>query len=243
MNYIAIDPSLISTAMIIYNSETSDFKIFNYCREKDAMGKNGMFKWFKSAEQFIEYRFIKYRSFDDYSTGELVKLKDYDQISDMIIDDINGNIDVNSPSVVGIEGFNFGAQVGDLIDLVAFSILLRKKIFDSITEEILVLSPSTLKLESCKMTYTPIEKKVGKNIKIEYRNNIGMAGGKFTKRDIFYAIIENENFNDYWAKHLKLNQDDLLEPKNIQKPYEDVNDAYIIMKHLIQVYATYSINI
>ena len=33
-NIIALDPSLISTAMIVYNADKddSDFKIFNYCR-------------------------------------------------------------------------------------------------------------------------------------------------------------------------------------------------------------------
>jgi len=75
-NIVAIDPSLISTGLIISNGES--FKIFNYCRENDASGKTGMKKWFKMAEPFIEYRYISYREFSDYSEGELIKLKDYE---------------------------------------------------------------------------------------------------------------------------------------------------------------------
>ena len=151
MNLIGIDPSLISTGMVVNG------KIFNYCRESDAMNKSGLSKWFKLCEQYSTLKFITYRQFDNYSDGELVKLKDYDRITDMIISDIESNIDKSQQSKVAIEGYNFGASVGDLVDLVTFSTLLRKKLHDYITKDILVLSPSTLKLESCKMTYPPID--------------------------------------------------------------------------------------
>ena len=42
------------------------------------------------------------------------------------------------------------------------------------------------------------------------------------------AIVENDSLDDYWAKHCKFTKTDILEPKQIQKPYEDVNDAYLI---------------
>ena len=130
-NLIGIDPSLISTGMVVNG------KIFNYCRESDATNKSGLSKWFKLCEGKVELRFIKYREFENYSDGELTKLKDYDHITDMIISDIENNIDKSLPSKVALEGFNFGAQVGDLIDLVAFSTLLRKKIYDYITREMI----------------------------------------------------------------------------------------------------------
>lgn len=233
MNIVAIDPSLISTALVVSSGDT--FKIYNYCRESKVYGKKGMTKWFKSAEEFVQYKFIEYREFQDYSEGELTKLKDYDKITDQIIIDILSNIDSSKGTKIGIEGYNFGAQVGDLIDLVTFSTLLRKKLFDQVSEDIWVMSPSTLKLESCKLTYEPIRTEIGKKvvkIKEEYRNKIGIPGGKFTKNDMALAIIENENLNDYWAKHCKLIRDDLNSVSTIQKPYEDVNDAYLIYQIL-----------
>ena len=232
-NIVALDPSLISTALVVSSGDT--FKMYNYCRESSAFGKTGIKKWFKLAEQFVTYKFIEYREFKDYSEGELTKLKDYDKISDGIISDILSNIDTSKPTKIGIEGYSFSSTAGDIIDLVTFSTLLRKKLFDQISEDITVLSPSTLKLESCKLTYPPIVSETGKKVKkvkIEYRNTLGLAGGSFTKTDIFLAIVENNIWNDYWTKHCKLVKSDVLGISTIPKPYEDVNDSFIIFKYL-----------
>jgi hypothetical protein len=228
-NIVALDPSLISTALVV--SSGNEFKMYNYCRESSAFGKTGIKKWFKLAEQFVTYKFIEYREFKDYSEGELIKLKDYDRITDGIIEDVLSNIDSSKPTKIGIEGYSFSSTAGDIIDLVTFSTLLRKKLFDQVSEDITVLSPSTLKLESCKLTYPPIVTETGKKkktIKIEYRNSLGLSGGKFTKTDMFMAIVENTEMQDFWSKHCKLVKADVLNIATIPKPYEDVNDAFLI---------------
>jgi hypothetical protein len=232
-NIVAIDPSLISTALVVTSGDT--FKMFNYCRESSAFGKTGIKKWFKMAEQYVTYRFIEYREFEDYSEGELIKLKDYDRITDGIIKDILDNIDSTKPTKIGIEGYSFSSTAGDIIDLVTFSTLLRKKLFDKVSEDITVLSPSTLKLESCKLTYPPIIKEVGgKKPRQEFiwRNAIGISGGKFTKTEMFMSIVENKNWDDYWTKHCKLVKSDILSISTIPKPYEDINDSFTIYKVL-----------
>jgi len=226
MNIIGIDPSLISTGLVVNG------KMFNYCRESDAYNKTGLQKWYKLCEQYLTYRFVNYRNYSNYSEGEIIKLKDYDQITDLILSDIESNIDKPNPTKVGIEGYSFSSSAGDIIDLVTFSTLLRKKIFDYITKDIIVMSPSTLKQESCKLTYPP--KDIGKRKqKLEWRNNEGVAGGSFTKRDIALSIIENANFTDDWSNHLKSISTTLLNSKVIKKPYEDVNDSYLIY-HIIK---------
>ena len=232
MNFVALDPSLISTALVVTSGDT--FKIYNYCRESSAFGKTGIKKWFKLAEQYVTYKFIEYREFEDYSEGELIKLKDYDKITDDIIKDILDNIDSTKPTKIGIEGYSF-SSTGDIIDLVTFSTLLRKKLFDEISEDITVLSPSTLKLESCKLTYPPIIKEIGgKKPRQEFiwRNSIGVSGGKFTKTEMFMSIIDNNYLDDFWAKHCKLSQTDILSVATIPKPYEDVNDAWTLYQIL-----------
>lgn len=236
MNIIAIDPSLVSTALIVSSGDS--FKIYNYCRESAVFGKKGIRKWFGFAEEYVTYRFVKYRTFDNYSDGELIKLKDYDDVTDNIIEDILKNIDPDKHTRVGIEGYNFGAQVGDLLDLVTFSTLLRKKLYDRVTNDIIVMSPSTLKLDSCKLTYEPIIKEIGirvKKTKIEHRNNLGIPGGKFTKNDMYLAIIENNKISDYWIDHCKLMKQELTSVSTIPKPYEDVNDSFLIY-HIIKGY-------
>lgn len=232
-NIVAIDPSLISTAIVVSSGDT--FKIYNYCRESAAYGKTGLKKWYKMAEEHVTYKFINYREYKDYSEGELIKLKDYDKVTDGIIDDILSNIDNSKPTKIGIEGYSFSSSAGDIIDLVTFSTLLRKKLFDKVSQDILVMSPSTLKLESCKLTYPPIIKESGKKkitYKEEYRNNLGIPGGSFTKREMLFSIVENENLNDFWGKHCKSVKDDLLSVSVINKPYEDSNDAYLIYQVL-----------
>jgi len=232
-NIVAIDPSLISTSIVVSSGDS--FKIYNYCRESAAYGKTGLKKWYKMAEEHVNYKFITYREYKDYSEGELIKLKDYDKVTDGIIDDIISNIDNSKPTKIGIEGYSFSSSAGDIIDLVTFSTLLRKKLFDKISQDIFVMSPSTLKLESCKLTYPPIIKESGKKkitYKEEWRNNMGIPGGSFTKREMLLSIVENEKLNDYWAKHCKLVKDDLLSVSVINKPYEDSSDAYLIYQVL-----------
>jgi hypothetical protein len=233
MNIVSIDPSLISTALVVTSGDT--FKIYNYCRESSAFGKTGIKKWFKLAEQYVTYKFIEYREFEDYSEGELTKLKDYDKITDDIIKDILDNIDRTKPTKIGIEGYSFSSTAGDIIDLVTFSTLLRKKLYDEVSEDITVFSPSTLKLESCKLTYPPIIKEIGgKKPRQEFiwRNSTGVPGGKFTKTEIFLSIVENQISNDYWTKHCKLVKLDILNISSIPKPYEDINDSFTIYQIL-----------
>ena len=229
MNYISIDPSLISTALVVNG------KMFNYCREEDACTKTGLRKWYKLCEQHIIYKWINYREFDNYSEGELIKLKDYDLITDTIIKDILENINNNEPTKIGIEGYSFSSDPTSIIDLVTFSTLLRKKLFDLVSEDILVLSPSSLKQMACKLTYKPIN--IGKKKpKYEWRNNYGVSGGKFTKTEMFLAIVENEDIKDPWFLLCKDLKEEVLVNKNIPKALEDTSDAsllYHILKNNI----------
>jgi hypothetical protein len=228
-NIVALDPSLISTGLVVSNG--SDTKLFNYCRENDATNKSGLSKWFKLAEPELTLRFIEYRDYNNYSDGELIKLKDYDKITSMIIRDIEENIDKSLPTKIGIEGYSFGSNVGPLIDLVTFSTLLRKKLFDYIGKDILVLSPSTLKLEACKLTYPPINEGKKKE-KWVYKNNDGISAGSLTKHGIFLTIIENKNINDAWGRLCKSLKSDIMAATKVPKPFEDLNDAFCIFNIL-----------
>ena len=225
-NFIGIDPSIISTGLV-FNG-----KIFNYCREKEAVLKSGGYsKWFSLCSNNIKYRFINIKKDADYSKGEITNLHQYNAVTDMVIKDIVDNLIKGLPIKIAIEGYSYGSgSAGDLIDLVTFSTLLRNKLIH-ITDDITVLSPSTLKLESCKLTYKPIEKKIGgKKPRTEYlyKNNLGISGGSFTKNEMYDAIIENDNLNDDYCTFLKKNKTIILDSSKIQKPLEDCNDAYLL---------------
>lgn len=221
MNIIALDPSLISTGLVVNG------KIFNYCREKDANNKSGLSKWFKYCEDKLTLRYIEYREYNNYSDGELIKLKDYDKITNQIIKDIEENIDKSQPTKIGIEGYSYASDAGAIIDLVTFSTLLRKKLFDYISQDITVYAPLTLKVEACKLTYQPINEGKKKE-KWVYKNNDGIAGGSFTKHAMHLSICENKNLNDDWAKLCRSLKLDIMAANKVPKPLEDVNDSFLI---------------
>lgn len=233
-NLIGLDPSIISTGMVING------KVFNYCRFTDSAnavyGKSGkrdkMSKWFDMCKDVVTYREIVLNYVDGYSENEVQKLKLYDAITDMIIADIKDNLIEGVPTLAAIEGFSYSSAAGDLIDLVTFSTLVRRKLL-TICDEMTVLAPSTLKLETCRMTYQPID--VGKKkVILEYRNKNGIAGGSFSKVDMCNALIENDNLNDSYCKMLKDNSMSILFLKDIKKPLEDCNDAYLLYQYLVR---------
>jgi len=233
-NHIGIDPSLISTGVCIMNN--NEPKLFNWCREKDAEGKKGLFKWFNMASQYTEYHYVKYTDWEGYSNGEITKITDYDRITDNIIETIRLNLDHRLPSKVAIEGYSYASSAGDIIDLVTFSTLLRDKILKNITTDVTVLAPSTLKLNSCKMSYSPVLKMVGKKKPkaiYEHRNPFGIPGGSFTKTDMLMSIIEGP-YDDKWSNLLRQLKGDFIELSKVPKPFEDLNDAYLVCQSLFR---------
>lgn len=232
-NVIGIDPSLISTGMCVNG------KLFNYAKESNATTKKGLKKWFKLCEDSVTYRLFQYKDTKDlsYADTEMQKLQDYNRTTDLVVLDILATIDKTKPSVVGIEGFSFGSASGNaLIDLVTFSTLLRIKLFKNVTENIIVMSPSTLKVESAKMSYEIKLEGSGKNKKETAYNHEGMKGGSFTKREMFLAIVDNQVWDDDYIKILRDNKADILSNKKIDKPLEDCNDAKLLFYYVSTIY-------
>jgi len=222
MNIIGIDPSLVSTAMSI-----NGIYLFNYTKESYAMNKSSLNKWYKMCEQYVKYRWIEYDKIENFTDSEIDKLNKYNILSDMVIEDIKNHIDPNEPIKIGIEGYSYSSAAGPLIDLVTYGTILRNKLLQ-LSPDITIFPPSTLKLESAKLTYpVVIEKK-----KEVWRNNNGVSGGKFTKHDMYCALTENENLDDNWTSFLRQIKGDVFDSKVIKKPMEDCNDAFLIYQVL-----------
>ena len=218
MNIIGLDPSLTSTGLCVNG------KLFNYATK--ISGKTGLTKWYKMSEQFITYREIEYdKTSDTFTDSEVNKLLDYDRITNMIMEDIILNLIPDEPIKIGIEGYSYSSAAGPLIDLVTFGTILRNKLI-SIADEIKIFPPTRMKKFSCMMTYSMDEKKV-------WRNNDGLAGGSFTKFEMYKSITENTNLTDDYSNHLRAIQSDIFSGKKVPKPQEDVNDSwlcYLVMR-------------
>ena len=225
INIVTIDPSLTSTAM------TVNGKPFSIASENIALTKTAkLSKWFELSSEHCEIITVntEYSGETKYSKLEVNKLQTFQKIANIVRKTIDNHVNPEYNTVCLIEGYSYSSMAGPLIDLVTLGSLIRERLFSRNNTELVVLSPSTVKKLSARLTYQPIAK--GK--KVEYRNNEGIAGGSFKKHEIYKVLIENASLETDWIRFLRSNQD-LLRQKSIPKPIEDINDA-VVMYHICQ---------
>lgn len=226
---IGIDISLSSTAVYI-SSKEKDY-IFSY------LNSNKVSKWankISSIENLKINRIEQLIKKEEYSDLEIQKLNYYDQISDLILKDIQSII-VNDTCEINIEGYSYSSKTSSINDIIALSTLIRLKLLNNTNSNINIITPNSLKLETCKMCYgiseiKKVSKKTGKDLKTEFKyiNNEGVAGGSFKKHEMYKAIIEKQLdsiFTDFLT-----NNNDILLMKTIPSPLDDINDALLLSK-------------
>ncbi len=225
MNYVAIDPSLSCTAMVVNHNK------YVYTTPTVAHTKKGELKrWFNLCENHAKIRiFNEPDDSSNHSEKELAKFNHYNEITSKIITDILKYVIPGEHITVAIEGYSYSSSAGPLIDLVTFGTLLRSKLINTFPDiQLKILTPSEVKLQAAMLTYPPIYKNKAKT-KIEYRNNEGVAGGSFKKPDMYKVLVENTDLqNDSWVKFLAEHSEEQLSMKSISKPIEDINDSYIL---------------
>jgi hypothetical protein len=228
MNKIGLDISPTSTAMTIQSKNIT--KIFSYSTTSPEN------KWVKEIDKIIIFRHLNYHEeVDTYSEREINKLRDFDDISDLILNDILQIIDPNQDTIANIEGYSFNNKnTNSLIDIVGFSTLIRQKILAYVPNSSLnIFSPNTVKLQTCIRTYgylpAPIGKKgqTLKDPKISM-SPYGVKGGDFEKSDMLKAMLDADLQSPIFD-YVKLNKEILLGMKKIPKPFDDVIDSIHIM--------------
>ena len=214
MIIIGIDPSLNSTALTIYKDGRYTF--YNYTNNKPN------YKWIKEVSDCVNFQFHEYSNNDDFSESETDKIDIYDVVTDKIVNDINDIIGKRETKIF-IEGYSYSAQAGRLIDLVTFSTLLRYKLHKYKNVTLYFIPPSSLKKYVAAMVYKPDKKGI-------YRDNNGKAGGSFDKKDMM-IVLTQLNIDEFYFNYLKDRKEDLLKPKNIPKPFDDINDSLLLCVH------------
>ena len=219
-NYIGLDLSLSSTGLFILLADGTEH-YFNY-KNNDKLSK-----WHKTLS-YVNYRDYHVKKFNNYSDNEISKLLEYNKITDIIIKDILSIIPDLSTTIVTTEGFSYGSSnTISLIDLITYATLLRNKLLTYKLHDFIIKSPSTLKLETCKLTYKPIEKQIGgKKPRIEYiyKNTIGISGGRFQKTEMVQSLLDNTGIINKIKTTLSMHTD-LLKMKSIPTPISDIVDA------------------
>ena len=220
-NYIGIDISLNSTADYIESNIGNS--ILSFTNKKD----NNIY--IKELDRYgVKFFHHTRDSSDNYSDNEILKIKHYIKISDLLISEILERIDNNEKTFCQIEGYSFSKNTSSILDIVSLSTLIRQSLILQIKDiSITIVSPSTLKLESCKMVYKPIN--IGKKKpKYEYRNNQGVSGGSFKKPHMYRAMVEGKVESPIYK--MLLSYIDLMDRDKIPNPIEDIIDSIFCCK-------------
>lgn len=224
MNYIGLDCSLTSTGLYILLDNGNEY-YYNY------MNSDKLSKWHKTLS-YITYRNYENIKADNYSDTEVAKIIQYNKITNMIVSDILTHCKPEE-TVVITEGYSYSSSnTSSLLDLVCYATLLRNKLVALPFNEFIVKAPSTLKLQTCQMTYDPIIKVIGgKNPREEriYKNTIGISGGNFKKHDVFLALLDNNKINIRLKKSLLPHKMELFKMKTLPKPIDDMIDAVFLV--------------
>jgi hypothetical protein len=227
-NYIGIDISINSTALYIMSNKGD--KVLSFTNKKE----NNIY--IKELEKYnILFFHQKREKSDKYSENEILKIKQYLKLSEEIFINISKLIDFNEKTFCQIEGYSFSKNTSSIIDLVSLSTLVRSHIVENIVNlEMFIISPSSLKLEACKLSYEPIDVGI-KKPKFKYVNKQGISGGSFKKPQMFRAMLEggfktpiSNMLSDY--RHL-------MDRDKIPNPIEDIIDsifACLILKNKIE---------
>lgn len=227
MNLIGIDISIDSTGLSIDRND--ELIICNFTTLKNNN------TWIKKTMEYVDYEFINYtyKDVENYTESEIIKLREFDHISDLIYNKILGNIDKKENTIIAIEGYNMGLKnTNSIIDIVSFSTMLRLKLLNiPKLEKLIIISPKSIKSKACELAYGYRTTKSGK--KIINKNPVGVSGGKFDKKQMMEALMSIDG-RDKLSLLLNKYKDDLLKLKNVVKPWDDICDSYWILKILMQ---------
>jgi len=226
---IGLDISLSSTAVTI--NDFSNEYIFSYLNDDKS---NKWANMLNEINNLTINRIKKNKQANNYSDGEIQKLLKYDEISDTIVADIL-NIVGSRECEIRIEGYSYTKNTNSIIDIIGLSTQLRLKLIKRLNSSIKIISPSTLKKNTCEKAYgiTEIEKhgKKGQKLKSEFKiiNHRGVSGGSFTKFEIYEAILDG-NINTIISNFLKEHKSDIFTLKKIPSPIDDINDSIMLTK-------------
>lgn len=239
MNIVGIDPSILSTAVRILTPDKD--LLFSFYKDKK------LSKWEKIITDVADIKLTSFKEYKSmsYSEEQIQKHKDYEQISDKIVDVILDNIDDTLDTYIIVEGFSYSSAAGPLIDLVTFSTLLRDNLIKHVTENVTIIAPNELKKGCAMLVYDKGPDKMYRNNQIQ-ENGKGIAGGSFKKPQMALAMIDyygktGQIINKKMLDFLMNNKEELFAMKGFPKPADDLIDAIFLVEIMKSKVAALSI--
>lgn len=220
-NYIGIDISINSTAIYIESEVGS--KIISFSNKKD----NNIY--IKELDRYgVDIINFNIEKSSTYSDNEILKLKHFDKIATLIVEKVIQYINLENKTYCQIEGYSFSKNTSSIIDIVSFSTLVRSYLIKQIEDiSISIISPKSLKLEACKLSYEPVNIGI-KKPKFIFVNPDGISGGSFKKPQMYKALLDSDL--EVSIKPLLIEYRHLIEREKIPNPIEDIIDAIFACK-------------
>ena len=208
MNFIAVDFSLNSPGICLYNDKGKKYHFISYM--KPGTGTKAEQKLQEELSLLGDVTLVDQPNFtnnESFSSAELFKVKRYDKMADDIINLILQNSFDGDGFTIAFEGTSYGSKMGtnNMIDMAAGAAILKLKLLKTLhPEDILTVAPTTIK------------KFAGK--------------GNMNKLQLFESFQKNVNEDPILAKSpLWKIVKDLEVGKKIPKPLDDLVDAYFLV--------------
>ena len=208
MNFIAVDFSLNSPGICLYNDKGKKYHFISYM--KPGTGTKAEQRLQEELSLLGDVTLIDQPNFtntESFSSAELLKVKRYDRMADDIINLILQNSFDGDGFTIAFEGTSYGSKMGtnNMIDMAAGAAILKLKLLKTLhPEDILTVAPTTIK------------KFAGK--------------GNMNKLQLFESFQKNVNEDPILAKSpLWKIVKDLEVGKKIPKPLDDLVDAYFLV--------------
>ena len=207
MNFVAVDFSLNSPGICIYNDKSKKYHFISYIKPKTGTKQEQKFQeelgMLKDVTLIHQPDFTKE---EGYSDGELAKVKRYDRMADEIINLIMQNSFEGDGFTIAFEGTSYGSKMGtnNMIDMAAGAAILKLKMLKALKpEDLLTIAP------------TSIKKFAGK--------------GNMNKLELFSAFQANTIQDQVLAKSDFYKLVSALEcGSKIPKPLDDLVDAFFL---------------
>ena len=207
MNYLAVDFSLNSPGVCLYNDKSKKYHFISYMKpgtgtKKDQKLQEEM-SLLKDVTLVSQPDFSKEQEF---SSVELAKIKRYDRMADDIINLVLQESFEGDGFTIAFEGTSYGSKMGtnNMIDMAAGAAILKLKLLKTLMpEDLMTVAPTTIKKFAGKGNMNKSQL-----FEVFFNNGIG---DEILEKSLFYMWIKDQDFG-----------------KKIPKPIDDLVDAFFL---------------
>ena len=207
MNYLAVDFSLNSPGVCLYNDKSKKYNFISYMKPGTGTKKDQKLQ--EEMSLLKDVTLVSQPDFskeEEFSSVELAKIKRYDRMADDIINLVLQESFKGDGFTIAFEGTSYGSKMGtnNMIDMAAGAAILKLKLLKTLMpEDLMTVAPTTIKKFAGKGNMNKSQL-----FEVFFNNGIGDEN---LEKSPFYEWIKSQDFG-----------------KKIPKPIDDLVDAFFL---------------